>query len=81
MLRFSLVIAELLKRTEAEVPATPEPSAPSEEIPSAVFPSAAQLELDERRSECVVCMEREVRPWSWEWDCVCCCAVGQSHAQ
>ncbi|XP_059571442.1 E3 ubiquitin-protein ligase LRSAM1 isoform X1 [Alligator mississippiensis] len=64
---------ELLKRTEAEVPATPEPSAPSEEIPSAVFPSAAQLELDERRSECVVCMEREAHMIFLTCGHVCCC--------
>ncbi|XP_025058788.1 E3 ubiquitin-protein ligase LRSAM1 [Alligator sinensis] len=66
-------IPELLKRTEAEVPATPEPSAPSEEIPSAVFPSAAQLELDERRSECVVCMEREAHMIFLTCGHVCCC--------
>ncbi|XP_019365947.1 PREDICTED: E3 ubiquitin-protein ligase LRSAM1 [Gavialis gangeticus] len=66
-------IPELLKRTEAEVPATPEPSAPSEEIPSAVFPSAPQLELDERKSECVVCMEREAHVIFLTCGHVCCC--------
>uniref|UniRef100_A0A7M4EYE0 Leucine rich repeat and sterile alpha motif containing 1 n=1 Tax=Crocodylus porosus TaxID=8502 RepID=A0A7M4EYE0_CROPO len=66
-------IPELLKRTEAEVPAIPEPSAPPEEIPSAVFPSAPQLEVDERKSECVVCMEREAHMIFLTCGHVCCC--------
>lgn len=55
-----LVLAELLKTVDAEVPAAPEPSAPEEEAPSTVTPTAPPLCWDEK-SECVVCMEREVR--------------------
>lgn len=57
-----LVVAELLRTVDAEVPAAPEPSAPFEEPPSPVVPMAPPLQWDEKKSECVVCMEQEVRP-------------------
>lgn len=57
-----LVVAELLRTVDAEVPAAPEPSAPFEEPPSPVVPTAPPLQWDEKKSECVVCMEQEVRP-------------------
>lgn len=56
------VVAELLRTEDTEVPAAPEPSAPREEPPSPVVPTAPLLQWDEKRSECVVCMEQEVRP-------------------
>lgn len=56
------VVAELLRTVEAEVPAAPEPSTPFEELPSPVLPMAPPLQWDEKKSECVVCMEQEVRP-------------------
>lgn len=58
-----LVVAELLRTEDTEVSAAPEPSAPPEELPSPMAPTAAPLRWDEKKSECVVCMEQEVRPW------------------
>lgn len=62
------VVAELLRTEDIEVPAAPEPSAPCEEPPSPVVLTAPLLQWDEKKSECVVCMEQEVRPrhaWCW----------------
>lgn len=56
-----LVLAELLRTVDTEVPAAPEPSVPLEEPPSPMGPTAPPLQWDEKKSECVVCMEQEVR--------------------
>uniref|UniRef100_A0A8C3T7H4 Leucine rich repeat and sterile alpha motif containing 1 n=1 Tax=Chelydra serpentina TaxID=8475 RepID=A0A8C3T7H4_CHESE len=66
---FLLLTAELLKSTETKGPAAPEPSAPPEEI----LPSVPQLELAERKSECVVCMEQEAQMIFLNCGHVCCC--------
>uniref|UniRef100_A0A8D0HGK3 Leucine rich repeat and sterile alpha motif containing 1 n=1 Tax=Sphenodon punctatus TaxID=8508 RepID=A0A8D0HGK3_SPHPU len=75
ILTVAKTIPELLKPTEAEVPAAPGPSAPSEESVSAEFPSAPELPLDERHCECVVCMEREAQMIFLNCGHVCCCQV------
>uniref|UniRef100_A0A8B9CST7 Leucine rich repeat and sterile alpha motif containing 1 n=1 Tax=Anser brachyrhynchus TaxID=132585 RepID=A0A8B9CST7_9AVES len=67
-----LVLAELLKTVDAEVPAAPEPSAPEEEAPSTVAPTAPPLRWDEK-SECVVCMEQEAQTVFLPCGHVCCC--------
>ncbi|NXG47782.1 LRSM1 ligase, partial [Psilopogon haemacephalus] len=54
-------IPELLRTVESEAPAAPEPSAPLQEPPSPVLPTAPPLRWDEKKPECVVCMEQEVR--------------------
>uniref|UniRef100_A0A8C8SXJ8 Leucine rich repeat and sterile alpha motif containing 1 n=1 Tax=Pelusios castaneus TaxID=367368 RepID=A0A8C8SXJ8_9SAUR len=69
--RLLLLPAELLKSTEA--PAAPEPSAPAEEGLPAPAPSVPQLELGERKSECVVCMEQEAQMIFLNCGHVCCC--------
>uniref|UniRef100_A0A8C5JNJ0 Leucine rich repeat and sterile alpha motif containing 1 n=1 Tax=Junco hyemalis TaxID=40217 RepID=A0A8C5JNJ0_JUNHY len=55
ILAVATTIPELRRAEESEAPAGPEPSAPLEEPPGPAAPG------DERQSECVVCMEREVR--------------------
>lgn len=60
-LRPLLVFVELLRTEDAEIPAAAQPSAPEEEAPSSVVPTAPLLQWDEKKSECVVCMEQEVR--------------------
>uniref|UniRef100_A0A8C3JG99 Leucine rich repeat and sterile alpha motif containing 1 n=1 Tax=Calidris pygmaea TaxID=425635 RepID=A0A8C3JG99_9CHAR len=62
ILAVAKTIPELLRTVDAEVPAAPEPSAPLEEPPSPAVPTAPPLRWDEKKSECVVCMEQEVRP-------------------
>ncbi|XP_023793821.1 E3 ubiquitin-protein ligase LRSAM1 isoform X1 [Cyanistes caeruleus] len=52
------------------VPAAPEPSAPLEEPPS---PSAPPLPWDQRKSECVVCLEQEPQMIFLPCGHVCCC--------
>ncbi|KFW07244.1 E3 ubiquitin-protein ligase LRSAM1, partial [Eurypyga helias] len=61
ILAVAKTIPELLRMEDAEVPATLEPSAPVEEPLSPAVPTAPPLRWDERKSECVVCMEQEVR--------------------
>uniref|UniRef100_A0A8C0J657 Leucine rich repeat and sterile alpha motif containing 1 n=1 Tax=Chelonoidis abingdonii TaxID=106734 RepID=A0A8C0J657_CHEAB len=68
---FLLLTTELLESTETKGPAAPEPSAPPEEI----LPSAPQLELDKRKSECVVCMEQEAQMIFLNCGHVCCCQI------
>ncbi|XP_067417655.1 E3 ubiquitin-protein ligase LRSAM1 isoform X2 [Emydura macquarii macquarii] len=72
ILAVAKTIPELLKSTETKVP-VPEPSTPPEETLPAEVPSAPQLELDERKSECVVCMEREAQMIFLNCGHVCCC--------
>ena len=71
-LRPRLVLAELLRTVDAEVPAATQPSAPEEEAPSSVVPTAPLLQWDEKKPECVVCMEQEVRAQH-----VCCQSRGE----
>ncbi|KAF1635887.1 E3 ubiquitin-protein ligase LRSAM1, partial [Eudyptes filholi] len=73
ILAVAKTIPELLKTVDAEVPAAPEPSAPFEEPPSPVVPTAPLLQWDEKKSECVVCMERETQMIFLPCGHVCCC--------
>uniref|UniRef100_A0A669Q544 Leucine rich repeat and sterile alpha motif containing 1 n=1 Tax=Phasianus colchicus TaxID=9054 RepID=A0A669Q544_PHACC len=68
-----LVLAELLRTVDAEVPAATQPSAPEEETPSSVVPTAPLLQWDEKKSECVVCMEQEAQMIFLPCGHVCCC--------
>ncbi|KFQ87719.1 E3 ubiquitin-protein ligase LRSAM1, partial [Phoenicopterus ruber ruber] len=61
ILAVAKTIPELLRVVDAEGPAAPEPSAPLEEPPSPVVPTAPLAQWDKNKSECVVCMEQEVR--------------------
>ncbi|XP_074871593.1 E3 ubiquitin-protein ligase LRSAM1 isoform X2 [Carettochelys insculpta] len=62
-------IPELLTSAEIQGPATREPSTPPEEI----LPSAPWQGLAERKSECVVCMDREAQMIFLTCGHVCCC--------
>ncbi|NWW83782.1 LRSM1 ligase, partial [Rhynochetos jubatus] len=73
ILAVAKTIPELLRTEDAEVPAAPEPSAPFEEPLSPVVPMAAPLRWDERKSECVVCMEQETQMIFLPCGHVCCC--------
>ncbi|XP_066057267.1 E3 ubiquitin-protein ligase LRSAM1 isoform X2 [Chamaea fasciata] len=66
-------IPELRGAEDSEVPAAPEPSAPLEEPPSPAAPTAPPLRWDERKSECVVCMEQEPQMIFLPCGHVCCC--------
>ncbi|NXP80030.1 LRSM1 ligase, partial [Ramphastos sulfuratus] len=67
-------IPELLRtEVDTEAPAAPEPSAPLEEPPSPVVPTAPPLRWDEKKSECVVCMEQEPQIIFLPCGHVCCC--------
>ncbi|XP_056360765.1 E3 ubiquitin-protein ligase LRSAM1 isoform X2 [Oenanthe melanoleuca] len=70
MLAVATTIPELRRAEDSEVPAAPAPSAPPEEPPS---PAAPALPWDERRSECVVCMEQEPQMIFLPCGHVCCC--------
>uniref|UniRef100_A0A8C2TXI7 Leucine rich repeat and sterile alpha motif containing 1 n=1 Tax=Coturnix japonica TaxID=93934 RepID=A0A8C2TXI7_COTJA len=72
-LRPLLVVAELLRTVDTEVPAATQPSAPEEETPSSVVPTAPPLQWDEKKSECVVCMEQEAQMIFLPCGHVCCC--------
>ncbi|XP_061233971.1 E3 ubiquitin-protein ligase LRSAM1 isoform X2 [Neopsephotus bourkii] len=73
ILAVAKTIPELLRTEDTEVPAAPEPSAPWEEPPSPVVPTAPLLQWDEKRSECVVCMEQETQMVFLPCGHVCCC--------
>ncbi|KAM6046889.1 E3 ubiquitin-protein ligase LRSAM1 isoform 3-T5 [Theristicus caerulescens] len=73
ILAVAKTIPELLRTVDAEVPAAPEPSAPFEELPSPVVPTAPPLQWDEKKSECVVCMEKETQMVFLPCGHVCCC--------
>ncbi|KAF1490612.1 E3 ubiquitin-protein ligase LRSAM1, partial [Eudyptula minor novaehollandiae] len=73
ILAVAKTIPELLKTVDAEVPAAPEPSAPFKEPPSPVVPTAPLLQWDEKKSECVVCMEQETQMIFLPCGHVCCC--------
>uniref|UniRef100_A0A8C3LJU1 Leucine rich repeat and sterile alpha motif containing 1 n=1 Tax=Chrysolophus pictus TaxID=9089 RepID=A0A8C3LJU1_CHRPC len=73
ILAVAKTIPELLRTVDAEVPAATQPSAPEEEAPSSVVPSAPLLQWDEKKSECVVCMEQEAQMIFLPCGHVCCC--------
>ncbi|KFQ65576.1 E3 ubiquitin-protein ligase LRSAM1, partial [Pelecanus crispus] len=73
ILAVAKTIPELLRTVDAEVPAAPEPSAPFEEPLSPVVPTAPPLLWDEKKSECVVCMEQETQTVFLPCGHVCCC--------
>uniref|UniRef100_A0A672UAG2 Leucine rich repeat and sterile alpha motif containing 1 n=1 Tax=Strigops habroptila TaxID=2489341 RepID=A0A672UAG2_STRHB len=67
------VVAELLRTEDTEVLAGPEPNGPCEEPPSPAVPTAPPLQWDEKKSECVVCMEQETQMIFLPCGHVCCC--------
>ncbi|NXJ76427.1 LRSM1 ligase, partial [Trogon melanurus] len=73
ILAVAKTIPELLRTEDTEVPAAPEPSAPFEEPPSPTVPTAPLLQWDEKKSECVVCMEQETQMIFLPCGHVCCC--------
>ncbi|NXY34709.1 LRSM1 ligase, partial [Pomatorhinus ruficollis] len=73
ILAVATTIPELRRAEDTEVPAAPEPSAPLEEPPSPAAPTAPALQWDEKKSECVVCMEREPQMIFLPCGHVCCC--------
>ncbi|XP_058709897.1 E3 ubiquitin-protein ligase LRSAM1 isoform X2 [Poecile atricapillus] len=73
ILAAATTIPELRRAGDTEVPAAPEPSAPLEEPPSPAAPSAPPLPWDQRKSECVVCMEQEPQMIFLPCGHVCCC--------
>ncbi|NXX40010.1 LRSM1 ligase, partial [Tricholaema leucomelas] len=73
ILAVASTIPELLRTGDAEAPAAPEPSAPLEEPPSPVVPTAPPLRWDEKKAECVVCMEQEPQMIFLPCGHVCCC--------
>ncbi|XP_064026944.1 E3 ubiquitin-protein ligase LRSAM1 isoform X2 [Pogoniulus pusillus] len=73
ILAVASTIPELLRTEDAEAPAAPEPSAPLEEPPSPVVPTAPPLRWDEKKAECVVCMEQEPQMIFLPCGHVCCC--------
>lgn len=73
ILAVAKMIPELLRTEDAEIPAAAQPSAPEEEAPSSVVPTAPLLQWDEKKSECVVCMEQEAQMIFLPCGHVCCC--------
>ncbi|KAM8995790.1 E3 ubiquitin-protein ligase LRSAM1 isoform 2-T2 [Ara ararauna] len=73
ILAVAKTIPELLRTEDTEVPAAPAPSAPCEEPLSPVVPTAPLLQWDEKKSECVVCMEQETQMIFLPCGHVCCC--------
>ncbi|KFV98494.1 E3 ubiquitin-protein ligase LRSAM1, partial [Fulmarus glacialis] len=73
ILAVAKTIPELLRTVDNEVPAAPAPSAPFEEPMSPVVPMAPPLQWNEKKSECVVCMEQETQMIFLPCGHVCCC--------
>lgn len=73
ILAVAKMIPELLRTEDAEIPAAAQPSAPEMEAPSSVVPTAPLLQWDEKKSECVVCMEQEAQMIFLPCGHVCCC--------
>ncbi|KAM9218211.1 E3 ubiquitin-protein ligase LRSAM1 isoform 3-T3 [Leptosomus discolor] len=73
ILAVAKTIPELLRTVAAEVPAAPEPNAPVEEPLSPVVPTAPPPRWDEKKSECVVCLEQETQMIFLPCGHVCCC--------
>ncbi|NXL89437.1 LRSM1 ligase, partial [Alectura lathami] len=82
ILAVAKTIPELLRTEDTEAPVALEPSAPPEEAPNNVAPTAPLLQLDEKKSECVVCMEQEAQTIFLPCGHVCCCQTccAQLHA-
>ncbi|XP_066188631.1 E3 ubiquitin-protein ligase LRSAM1 isoform X5 [Sylvia atricapilla] len=73
ILAVATTIPELRGAEDTEAAVGPEPSAPLEEPPSPAAPSAPPLQWDEKKSECVVCMEQEPQMIFLPCGHVCCC--------
>ncbi|XP_052670389.1 E3 ubiquitin-protein ligase LRSAM1 isoform X5 [Harpia harpyja] len=73
ILAVAKMIPELLRTVDAEVLAAPEPSTPFEEPPSPMVLMAPPLQWEEKKSECVVCMEQETQMIFLPCGHVCCC--------
>ncbi|NXQ34150.1 LRSM1 ligase, partial [Alaudala cheleensis] len=73
ILAVATTVPELRRAEDTEVPAAPEPSAPLEEPSSPAVPTAPALQWDEKKSECVVCMEQEPQMIFLPCGHVCCC--------
>ncbi|XP_075628101.1 E3 ubiquitin-protein ligase LRSAM1 isoform X3 [Balearica regulorum gibbericeps] len=73
ILAVAKTLPELLRVVDAEVPGAPEPSTPFKEPPSPVVPTVSPLQWDEKKSECVVCMEQETQMIFLPCGHVCCC--------
>ncbi|NXM66979.1 LRSM1 ligase, partial [Serilophus lunatus] len=73
ILAVAKTIPELQRAVDTEVPVAPEPSAPFQEPQSPMGPTAPPLQWDERKSECVVCMEQEPQMIFLPCGHVCCC--------
>ncbi|XP_030362886.1 E3 ubiquitin-protein ligase LRSAM1 isoform X6 [Strigops habroptila] len=73
ILAVAKTIPELLRTEDTEVLAGPEPNGPCEEPPSPAVPTAPPLQWDEKKSECVVCMEQETQMIFLPCGHVCCC--------
>ncbi|NXY77226.1 LRSM1 ligase, partial [Glareola pratincola] len=73
ILAVAKTIPELLRTVDAEVPSAPEPSTAFEEPLSPMVPTAPPLQWDEKKSECVVCMEQETQMIFLPCGHVCCC--------
>ncbi|NWI54407.1 LRSM1 ligase, partial [Calyptomena viridis] len=73
ILAVAKTIPELQRAVDTEVPVAPEPSAPFEEPLSPVGPTAPPLQWEERKSECVVCLEQEPQMIFLPCGHVCCC--------
>ncbi|XP_038012174.1 E3 ubiquitin-protein ligase LRSAM1 isoform X3 [Motacilla alba alba] len=71
ILAVASTIPELRRAEDSELPAGPEPSAPLEEPPGPAAPTAPPW--DEKKSECVVCMEQEPQMIFLPCGHVCCC--------
>ncbi|XP_077643969.1 E3 ubiquitin-protein ligase LRSAM1 isoform X4 [Lonchura striata] len=71
ILAVATTIPELRRAEDTGVPAAPEPSAPLEEPPGPAVPTAPPW--DEKKSECVVCMEQEPQMIFLPCGHVCCC--------
>ncbi|RLW00327.1 hypothetical protein DV515_00008934 [Chloebia gouldiae] len=71
ILAVATTIPELQRAENTGVPAAPEPSAPLEEPPGPAAPTAPPW--DEKKSECVVCMEQEPQMIFLPCGHVCCC--------
>nr|XP_021407304.1 E3 ubiquitin-protein ligase LRSAM1 [Lonchura striata domestica] len=71
ILAVATTIPELRRAEDTGVPAAPEPSAPLEEPPGPTVPTAPPW--DEKKSECVVCMEQEPQMIFLPCGHVCCC--------
>ncbi|NXG21854.1 LRSM1 ligase, partial [Grallaria varia] len=72
ILAVAKTIPELQRVVDTEAPVAPEPSAPLEEPLS---PTAPPLQGEDRRSECVVCLEQEPQMIFLPCGHVCCCQI------